>query len=217
MQPNEKSKFYSMISDVMSYYRQDASEFTLNLFWDACKNFSFEQVAKAMNQHAKDAERGVFAPKVADIVRQLDGTSTDRAGVAWGKVLGAISAVGAYQDVVFDDPAIHAAIVDCGGWTKVCRGDMSELSYLQHRFCQAHKTYTERREFDFPRMLNGDRSPDSEYLKYGRPLPRPALVGDIGKAKRVLMEGGEGGPKIAFNVPEKALALIELRVNPNSK
>jgi len=214
MQVNEKQKFYAMVSDVMSYYRQDTSAFMLALFWDACKGFEFEQIARAMNQHAKDAERGVYPPKVADIVRALEGTSTDRAGIAWGKVLGAISAVGAYQDVVFDDPAIHAAIVDCGGWTKVCRGEVAELSYLQHRFCQAHKTYTERREFDYPKRLGGDRSPDSEYVKYGRPLPRPALVGDVEKAKRVLQEGGEGGPKIAFNVSENALALIETRMKP---
>lgn len=217
MKPSDKAQFSQLLADVMAYYTKDLSRFTLDLWWDACKSFDFEQIAKAMNQHAKDAERGVYAPKVADIVRQLEGTSTDRAGIAWGKVLGAISAVGAYQDIVFDDPAIHAAIVDCGGWTKVCRGEVAELSYLQHRFCQAHKTYTERREFEYPKRLSGDRSPDSEYLKYGRPLPRPALVGDIEKAKRVLMEGGEGGPKIAFNVSEQALKLIDARVNPNTQ
>jgi hypothetical protein len=217
MNQSEKHRFSELMTDVMAYYGKDTSDFMLSLWWDACANFSFEQVSKALNAHAKDAERGVYAPKVADIVRQLEGTSTDRAGIAWGKVLGAISAVGAYQDVVFDDPAIHAAIVDCGGWTKVCRGELAELSYLQHRFCQAHKTYTERREFEYPKQLSGDRSPDSEYLKYGRPLPRPALVGDIEKAKRVLMEGGEGGPKIAFNVSEQALMLIDARVNPNTQ
>ena len=201
----------------MAYYGKDTSDFMLSLWWDACENFSYEQVAKALNVHAKDAERGVFAPKVADIVRVLQGTSTDRAALAWGKVLGAMGSVGAYQDVVFDDAAIHAAIVDCGGWTKICRGEMAELSYLQHRFCQAHKAYTERGEFDYPKQLCGDRSPDSEYLKYGRPLPRPALVGDIEKAKRVLMEGGEGGPKIAFNVSDDAIRLIESRVNPNTQ
>jgi hypothetical protein len=179
----------------------------LSAWWDACSGVSFEQVSKAINIHVRDAERGVFAPKVADIVRSLQGTSTDRAALAWSKVYGAIGSVGAYQDVVFDDPAIHAAIVDCGGWQKVCRGELSELSYLQHRFCQSHKTYTERGEYDFPRQLSGDRSPDYEYLKYGRPLPRPAIVGDPVLAKQVMQSGGAGGPRITFKPIAEAIAL----------
>jgi len=199
MKPNEKPKFFSVLSDVMSYYKQDTSEFMMGIFWDACKDIDFESVCKALNSHVKDAEKGQFAPKVADIVRLLQGTQTDRASLAWGKVLGAMGSVGAYQDVVFDDPAIHAAIVDCGGWQKVCRGEMSELSYLQHRFCQAHKAYTQRGTFDYPKMLGGDRSPDAEYLKYGRALPKPAIVGDPEQAAKVMANGGAGGPQISFN------------------
>lgn len=207
MQPTEKQKFVGMLSDVMAYYGKDASPFLINVWWDACSGVSFEQVAKAINAHVKDAERGVYAPKVADIVRSLLGTATDRATIAWGKVLGAMGSVGAYQDVVFDDAAIHAAIVDCGGWQKVCRGDLAELSYLQHRFCQAHKAYTERGQFEFPRQLGGDRSPDSEYLKFGRPLPKPALVGDPLRCAHVLRDGGTGGPAITFKSVADALAI----------
>lgn len=210
MQPTEKSKFVGMLSDVMAYYGKDASPFLIGIWWDACSGVSFEQVAKAINSHVKDAERGVYAPKVADIVRALQGTSTDRATLAWGKVLGAMGSVGAYQDVVFDDPAIHAAIVDCGGWQKVCRGDLKEISFLQHRFCQSHKAYTERGEFEYPRMLGGDRSPDSEYLKFGRPLPKPAIVGDPARAAMVLAQGGTGGPQITFK------AVADLVAIPNS-
>lgn len=198
MHHTEKPKFVGMLSDVMAYYGKDASPFLIGIWWDACSGVSFEQVAKAINSHVKDAERGVFAPKVADIVRALQGTSTDRATLAWGKVLGAMGSVGAYQDVVFDDAAIHAAIVDCGGWQKVCRGELSELSYLQHRFAQSYKSYTDRGGFDYPRMLGGDRSPDSEYLKYGRALPKPAFVGDPSKAAMVMAQGGTGGPQITF-------------------
>ena len=42
--------------------------------------------------------------------------------------------VGAYQSVAFDDPVIHAVIEDLGGWTKLCRSDLKELSYMEHRF-----------------------------------------------------------------------------------
>lgn len=132
---------------------------------------------------------GPYPPKVADVVRVLAGTHTDRAALAWGKVLGAMSAVGAYSDVVFDDPAIHAAIEDCGGWVKVCRGELAELSYLQHRFCQSHKAYSGRGKFEFQRRLIGDRSPDIDYERRGLPLPKPAVVGDREQAKLVYAGG----------------------------
>jgi hypothetical protein len=190
MHTSQKMRFSALLTDVMAYYGKDCSSFMLDLWWDACQNFEYEQVAKALNAHAKDAERGMFAPKVADMVRILAGTHTDRATLAWGKVLSAISSVGAYPDVVFDDPAIHASIADCGGWMKICRSDMAEISYLQHRFCQSHKAYAGRGDFEYPKVLNGDRSPDSEYAKRGLPPPKPILVGDKELAKQVYLMGG---------------------------
>lgn len=198
MTNNELANLGELIADVMKYYRQDVSKFTLDLWLDACKDFDFEQVVKALNAHAKDPERGVFAPKVADLVRVLQGTNTDRSLLAWGKVLSAMSAVGAYQDVIFDDPAIHAALTDVGGWQKVCRGETDQLSYLQHQFCAAHKAYTAKGKFEYPRLLSGDRSPDSEYSRRGLPVPKPAIVGDAKLAAKVMLGGGTGGPRISF-------------------
>lgn len=177
----------------MAYYRQDASNFTIQLFWNACQNVELEQLQKAFQAHCMDAEKGVFAPKVADIVRVLEGTVTDRAALAWGKVLESLSTVGAYADVVFDDPAIHAAIEDCGGWVKMCRSQTEELSYLQHRFCQSHKAYTGRGTFEYQRLLRGDRSPDHEFEKRGIPLPKPAFVGNVELARKVYRGGNIGG------------------------
>lgn len=198
MKPTDYPEFVRLLSDVMAYYRQDSSKFTVALFWGACQNFELEQVEKALNSHALDAEKGVFAPKVADIVRVLSGTVTDRAALAWGKVLEALSSVGAYSDVVFDDPAIHAAIEDCGGWVKICRSQNDELSYLQHRFCASHKAYTGRGVFEYQRRLIGDRSPDRDFEMRGLPLPKPAIVGDVEKA-RVVYRGGNMGGKTAIS------------------
>jgi hypothetical protein len=191
MKSSEKSEFAKLITDVLGYYRQDASSFTLSLWWQACQGFEMEQVSKALSGHAMDAERGVYAPKVADVVRVLAGTMTDRAALAWGKVLGAMSAVGAYSDVVFDDPAIHAAIEDLGGWVKVCRGKTAELGYLQHQFCQLHKAYTGQGKFAYQRRLMGERSPDSDFTVRGLPLPRPAIVGDRAAALAVYRAGSQ--------------------------
>lgn len=198
MQQSDLPEFSQLITDVLAYYRQDASRFVLGLWWGACQGFELEQVRKAMQRHATDPEHGQFAPKVADLVRILQGTTTDRASLAWGKVLEAMSAVGAYTDVVFDDPAIHAAADDMGGWPKMCRTEIKELGLLQHRFMQSYRAYTERGQFDYPKRLGGDRSPDSEYEKAGLKLPRPALIGDPDRAKLVYQGGGAGKTAISF-------------------
>jgi hypothetical protein len=189
MKPDDKPRFKELLEGVMSYYRQDTSTFILDLWWQACQSFDFEQVQKAMTKHATDPDVGQFAPKVADIVRQLSGTKTDQALLAWGKVLEAMQRIGQYQDVVFDDPAIHTVVMDLGGWAKVCQTLESEISYLQHRFCEMHRAYTGRGQFDFPGMLVGTRSPDEAYLQRGIPVPAPIFIGNQELANKVYLSG----------------------------
>lgn len=208
MQQHERGAFADLLTDVMAYYGKDCSNFMLSVWWDALQSCDMEQVSGALQRHATDPERGQFAPKVADIVRVLQGTSTDRAAIAWGKVHEAMSAVGAYTDVVFDDPAIHAVVEDLGGWPKVCRTDVKELSYLQHRFQEAHRAYTERGQFEYQRRLAGDRSPDYEYTSRGLPLPRPALVGDQQRAILVLQNGNVAGKTSISMLAKHAVHLL---------
>lgn len=209
MQQHERGAFAGLLTDVMAYYGKDVSEFLIDVWWGAFESFEMEQISKALQRHACDPERGQFAPKVADITRALSGTSTERALIAWGKVHEAMSAVGAYTDVVFDDPAIHAVIEDLGGWPKVCRMDLKELSYLQHRFQESHRAYTGRGEFEYQRRLAGDRDPDHEYTSRGLPLPRPALIGNRERAIAVLKNGNVAGKTLITTLPDQAVRLLE--------
>lgn len=208
MRVEQTDEFTDLLTDVMAYYGKDVSSFMVNVWWDACKNVELEQISTALQRHATDPDRGQFAPRVADIVKVLAGTTTDRAALAWGKVLEAMTSVGAYTDVVFDDPAIHAAIEDLGGWPKVCRTDLKELSFLQHRFQEAHRAYTGRGQFEYQRRLAGDRSPDFEFTSRGIPLPRPALVGDQAKAIAVLKNGNQAGKTLISTLPAHAMRLL---------
>lgn len=208
MRTEQADAFTDLLTDVMAYYGKDVSTFMVQVWWGACTNFELEQVSSALQRHATDPDRGQFAPKVADIVKVLAGTTTDRAALAWGKTLEAMTSVGAYTDVVFDDPAIHAVIEDLGGWPKVCRTDLKELSFLQHRFQESHRAYTGRGKFEYQRRLAGDRSPDFEFTSRGIPLPRPALVGDQAKAIAVLKNGNQAGKTLISSLPAHAMRLL---------
>lgn len=190
MHATDRAEFGALLTNVLAYYRQDASRFVLDLWWQACQGFDFEQVRKALTAHAMDPDHGQFAPKVADIVRVLGGTKTDQSQRAWGKALAAASEVGAYRDVAFDDHIIHAVITDMGGWSKFCRLEAKDLSYTQHRFCELYRAYVGACP-DVPRALMGDRSPDAMFAKRGLLPPKPTFVGDKSVAEQLYLQRGD--------------------------
>jgi hypothetical protein len=190
---NGQSAVIELVKDVMKFYKQEASPFALQVWVNAMQAFDFEQVNKAFSAHLVNPENGQFMPKPADIIKALQGTQTDRASLAWAKAYEAASSVGAYKDVAFDDPAIHCAIEDMGGWPKFCRTEQKNLSYAMHRFCEQYKAYVGSGQFEFTARLRGDRSSDAEYEKKGLPLPKPKLIGNSQKAMEVLNGGSKSG------------------------
>jgi hypothetical protein len=188
MDASDRGEFAALVADVMAFYRQDCTEFTLTVWWEACKGFELEQVRKAFTAHAMDPERGQFAPKPADVVRELAGTHTDRALLAWGKVHEAAARIGAYQSVAFDDPAIHAAIEDVGGWMAVCRTEAHELPHLQRRFCDSYRAYRKRGNFEFLPVLHGESALTNAGTKHDQAV-EPKLIGN--RAQALLVARGE--------------------------
>lgn len=207
MQEQDKAKFSTLVTEVLAFYRQDVSRFAMSVWWEACKGFDFEQVAKAFNAHAVDPERGQFAPKPADVVKALAGTKTDRARLAWGKAFDAMQRVGAYQSVAFDDPVIHAVIEDLGGWTKVCRSDMEQLSYMEHRFCEAYRAYATRPDVEYPAKLIGEFEAINRHE--GRKVAPPILIGNPQKAAEVLRLGGSG-QKAQFTLASDVVPALQI-------
>lgn len=191
---SEKSAFAELIAGVYAYHRAPISPAVIGVFWNGCKHWSLEQVRHAIDMLTRDAEAGKFPPKIGDMTRVLEGTHTDRSILAWGRTLEAMRSIGAYTDVIFDDPATHAAIEDVGGWPKLCRTSINDLGYVQTAFCKAHKAYVGRGTFDYPLLVSGERDADSVYEKYGVPIPTPALVGDP-KLCALVYEGGKPNGK----------------------
>lgn len=212
MTPTDRERFASLLTDVLAFYGQKVSTFALSVWWEACQGLDLAIVQRALSRHAMDPERGMFPPKPADIVRQVQGTPTDRASRAWSRLIEAASRVGAYTDVAFDDPTIHAVVEDMGGWPTVCRTEAANLSYQQHRFTEAYRGYVNRGDLDrYPPRLIGDRSPDETYTSRGLPPPKPVLIGDPEKARQVMRGGTAGARQItsAVAIAEEAIARIE--------
>lgn len=210
MRDADKQDFVLLLTDVLAFYRQDVSRFAASVWWEACKGFDIGQLRKAFNAHAIDPDRGQFAPKPADIVRALQGTRTDQARVAWGKTFDAMQRIGAYQTVVFDDPIIHACIEDIGGWQKICRSSMDELSYLEHRFCESYRAYASRGLDQYPAKLLGEFECINRHE--GRNVAPPVLIGNADKARQVL-ELGSTAPKTQFTLASDSFNTLKIGGN----
>lgn len=207
MNTGDKPQFQKLITAVLAFYRQDVSEFALQVWWAACEAFDIEQVRKALNAHAIDPDRGQFAPKPADIVRALQGTRTDQARVAWGKLFDAMQRVGAYQSVVFDDPIIHIVVNDIGGWQKLCRSSLDDLSYQEHRFCESYRAYVARPVAEYPAKLLGEF--ECINRMEGRTVGPPVLIGNAQRAAEVLRLGSTGG-KTQFTLASDVAPALRL-------
>ncbi len=190
MTPDEKHKFLDVLQGVHDFYGKDMSKFAVTVWAMACETFDVQQVSKALSAHLMDPERGQFMPKPADIVRQLQGTNTDRSLVAWGKVLDATQRVGAYASVVFDDGLIHSAISDMGGWMQLCRSKTDDLPFLQKRFCDGYKAYANRGDVVYPSVLLGEHELANNAKGYTS--APPVLIGNPQKAEKVRLLGVKG-------------------------
>lgn len=195
MNLSDFDRFQALLVAASEIYDRVISEGAGLMWWQLLQPYAADRVETAFRGHFADPDAGCYFPKPADIVRRIDGTRTDRALQAWGKVQQALRSVGAYRDVVFDDALIHLAIEDQGGWPKVCRTLVDELSYLQHKFCEAYRAYAAQPPIDYPALLTGDANAWNRLQ--GRALQPPVLIGHAEAARRVLAQGvGAGIPRL---------------------
>lgn len=188
--------FRRMLALVAEQYGKPMSPDLIRLYFDALRHYELQAVRVALNAHVGNPDVGQFMPKVADIVRALDGTNADSALLAWAKVEQAVKHVGSYSTVVFDEPIIHAIIADMGGWIDLCATQDKEWPFKGNEFVRRYRGYREKvAALQYPKLLHGRF--DLENLAKGYSAQSPVLVGDAGAALAVL-ESGSDKPRVGM-------------------
>lgn len=196
MQTNEFQKFHDGIAGVMSFYGKGVSGFALDVWWTALKGYDLSAVVDAFNRHLANPDVGQFAPKPADIIRMLQGSTQDSALRAWAKVDQAVRQIGPYEDVVFDDPVIHRVIHDMGGWIGLGAKTSDEWPFVAKEFENRYRGFKVKSEIpEYPSKLIGIASAHNE--KEGFKPEAPVLIGNELRARQVL-NGGTDKPTIGF-------------------
>lgn len=212
MTRNDSMRFAKALVALAEYYGRELSEGVIDLYRQGLQQYDIGAIEAAIGRHLQNPDSGQWMPKIADIVRMIEGTTQDAAALAWAKVMRAVGSVGQYQSLAFDDALIHLAIDDLGGWPKLCQTTEDELPFLAKRFETTYRAYRRRGDDvpPHPRYLVGIS--EMSNVAAGQKSDPPRLVGDRDKAQAVLA-GGSDAPRLAVHVASvlpagKALRLI---------
>lgn len=188
MKIEEFEKFGQMLVAVGDLYGKTMGEMSIGIYFNALKEYDFAAVRQAFDRYVKNPDSGQFMPKPADLIRMMQGTSLDASMAAWAKVDKAIRQVGPYASVVFDDPLIHRAIADIGGWVALGSKTDDDWPFVARDFQNIYKGYAHRNDLpDYDPILLGisDQHNSSE----GYAKEEPKLIGNAEKAQQVMIGG----------------------------
>ena len=203
MTQDDYEEFSGMVGAITELYGRAASEFAITIWWGALRQHDLAAVRQAFDRHVRNPDTGQFAPKPADLIRMMGGTTQDSALVAWSKVDRALRVVGPYRSVVFDDPLIHRVLVEMGGWVSLGAKTEHEWPFVGKEFETRYRGYRMRNERpDYTPVLVGMSEAQNQRAGFG--VEPPMMIGDQALAARV-MAGGTAQQIIAM-APAGALA-----------
>lgn len=190
MQPQQLDDFIEVLEAVAEQYGKPLSDGLKELYWNALKGYDYEAVTLALTRHIRNTDSGMFMPKIADIVKMLQGSTQDSAFAAWTKVDKAVRSVGTYDSVVFDDPIIHRVINDMGGWMQLGQKQETDWPFVAKEFENRYRGFKSRNEVpEYPKALPGIF--EAHNSKEGHKVAPPVLIGNKEQALLVAQGGIE--------------------------
>ena len=152
----KKQRFGTAMLVLGDYYNREISTGVIDLYWQALRRYDIEAIEVAIHRHLSNPDSGQFMPKIADIVRMIEGTTQDSAARAWSLLEEALQRVGTYRDIVFPDPIIHRVVHDMGGWISFGQKPVKEWPFVAKDFQERYRAYRGRGDIPaYPKVLTG--------------------------------------------------------------
>lgn len=190
-------EFNELLDVVSEQYGKPLSGGAKMLYWQGLKDFDFKAIQQALFRHVRNPDTGMFMPKIADVIKMLQGSTQDSAMAAWAKVDKALRHKGTYVDVVFDDPLIHRVLHDMGGWIALGQKNEDEWPFVAREFENRYRGFKQRGEVpDYPAVLIGIAN--AHNMAKGHKSEPYVMVGNAEQCSKVL-GGGADKPLISFN------------------
>lgn len=77
MRTEDKAEFTTFLATAMSVYGKQITTGFVDLFFNALGLYDLATVKEALSRHVQDPDGGQFAPKPADLIRQIQGSKAD--------------------------------------------------------------------------------------------------------------------------------------------
>lgn len=197
MKQQEFDEFCELLDLISEQYNKTLSEGAKMLYWQGLHDFDLSAIKEAMFRHLRNPDNGQFMPKIADVVKMLQGSTQDSALTAWAKVDQAVRRVGTQVSVVFDDPLIHKVLQDMGGWLGLGQKTEDDWPFVAKEFENRYRGFKARGERpEYPKMLIGLY--DASNLIEGFKQANPTFIGNKFNAEKVLL-GGSDKPLVEFH------------------
>lgn len=168
-------------------YGKSVSEAALRVWYRALREHSTEAIQRAFDAHFTRGDP--FMPKPSDIVRLIEGTSTDKAMTAWAKVEDAMRSHGAYKSVVFDDPLIHHCVEQMGGWVTLCATKISDTPFRANDFRKHYDAALRDPPATWLPQLTGITEANNRREGFLQFIDEPKLIGDADQARLTYQRG----------------------------
>lgn len=123
---DDRERFVMLLTACAETFGRAMSEAMLEGYWIGLNDLPLESVERAVEHGIRSSK---FMPSVAEL-RDLSGAQSveDRALIAFTALKRAVSNVGHYRSIQFDDPAITATIRALGGWDRVTGLESEEFN-----------------------------------------------------------------------------------------
>ncbi len=171
----KKNDLLSVMNAFGELYDKKISEGILGIYYDIFKDYSayeFKTAAyKVIKSHVYNS-----IPKPGSILEYLEGTSDDKALIAWMLAQEAIAKVGYYDSPKFDDPIISNCIVELGGWQWFCSVKTTEIPFVERRFLDLYRLFMKRGCKSVE--LVGFHNAGNRLKGYKEKVKPPVLIGD---------------------------------------
>lgn len=197
MTPEQLDEFVEILDAVAEQYGKTLSDGVKALYWQALNGYDLAAVREALSRHIKNPDSGMFMPKIADVIRMMQGSTQDSALSAWAKVDQAVRRVGTYNSVIFDDPLIHKVLHDMGGWMGLAQKSEDDWPFVAKEFENRYRGFKARNEVGvYPRVMIGVF--EASNGKQGFKSQPPILIGNKESAMQVA-KGGSDKPSLQFS------------------
>lgn len=126
-----KKVFSEAMAGLCEIYEREPTALLVKTYYEVLKDIPEADFKKAISGIMR-CNTYKKLPRPAEILEAVYGRPEDKAALAIAKIENAWNnGIGIYENVVFDDPIIHAIISSYGGWIALCQISDTEWKFTR--------------------------------------------------------------------------------------